>query len=48
MLEVIKNKMMIGAALILLGVVFMGASITNKLEEKNEQVYENMIAMNIQ
>jgi len=47
MLEILKSKMMMGVAVILLGVVFVNAGVSNKLEENNVEAYENVIAMNL-
>lgn len=47
MLEIVKSKMMIGVAVLLLGVIFINASVTNKLEESHKEVTEKAIAMNL-
>lgn len=48
MLDIIKSKMMLGAAVLLLGIAFVNAGITNKLEENTNDAYDKVIAMNIQ
>ncbi len=47
MLEIVKSKMMMGVAVLLLGTIFINAGISNKLEEKNSETKEKVIAMNI-
>lgn len=47
MLEIVKNKVMMTVAVVLLGVVFINAGISNKLEEDSNEASEKMIAMNI-
>jgi len=48
MLDIIKSKMMMGVAVMLLGIVFVNAGVTNKLEENHAETYEKVIVMNIQ
>lgn len=48
MLEVLKSKMMVGVAVLLLGIVFINSGISNKLEENANDAYDKVIAMNIQ
>jgi len=47
MLEILKSKMMMGVAFLLLGIVFIDAGATNRLEESNEEVTEKVIVMNL-
>ena len=47
MLEMLKSKMMMGVAVILLGIAFINAGVTTKLEENNKEVTERVIAMNL-
>lgn len=48
MLEILKSKMMIGVAVVLLGITFVNTGITNNLEENDADAYKKVIAMNIQ
>lgn len=47
MLEILKSKMMMGVAFLLLGIVFINAGATNKLEESSKEVEEKVIVMNL-
>lgn len=47
MLEMLKSKMMIGVAVTLLGIVFVNAGVTTKLEENYKEVTDIVIAMNL-
>lgn len=47
MLEVVKSKMMLVCALLLLSIVFVNAGVTKKLEESPKAYHERAIAMNI-
>lgn len=47
MLEMLRSKMMIGVAVVLLGIVFINAGITTKLEENHKEVTDRVIAMNL-
>ena len=47
MLEILKSKMMMGVAAILLGIVFVNAGVTTKLEENHKEVTDRVIAMNL-
>ena len=39
--------MMMGTAILLLGIVFVDAGTTNRLEESNKEVTEKVIVMNL-
>lgn len=47
MLDILKSKMMMGVAILLLGMFFINAGISNKLEENTNESYGKVIAMNI-
>lgn len=47
MLEVVRSKMMLVCAVLLLGIVFVNAGVTKKLEESDKAYHERAIAMNI-
>ena len=47
MLEIVKSKMMMGVAFLLLGIVFINANATNKLEESSKEVEERVVVMNL-
>lgn len=47
MLDILKSKTMMGVAFLLLGIVFINAGVTNKLEENSKEVTENVIVMNL-
>ena len=48
MLEILKSKMMMGVAFLLLGIVFINVSVTTKLEENSKEANEKVIVMNLQ
>lgn len=47
MLEIMKSKIMMGVAVLLLGIIFINAGVTNKLEESHKKTTETAIVMNL-